>query len=377
MSYRLYFNPREWSFNKDCKNNVGERCFINGLEDDELVEVYTIGNWNYDWTEIVSKPITLEKQSKYCISFWLNGGENDKNDEICQFRVVYNDDHENALVYKLNRSFIKPLKRYKGWELYNISFNSFDYESAQLRFVAMSAYMTIMPANKPEYYEDWEDIIDPYDKLRPQRHNLVFEDGWPTNTWYSTNQLKKKGSRENNNDWSQAKEWGKQMAKDIKGRMTEFHMPEIHIPEIRIPDITFPNKNRNKSQVPPTEESMGESQEKEFEEFYDDSNTTDDCESNYSNDNSDYESAHSDTEGTKNSRVEFVDDILDQIKEAIQVDKIVDEIKNSIPVDEMAEQIKNSFKTSGEYNNKNSIDPEKLANEIKESILSHFKSESK
>ena len=397
MSYRLYFNAREWSFNKDCPKNVGERCFINDLENDKLVEVYTIGNWNWDWTEIITKPMILDQYSEYQISFWINGGENDRNDEVCQFRVIYNNDHENPLVYKLNRSFIKPLKRYKGWELYNITFDTLDYESIQLNFVAMRAYMTIMPAKEPDYYKDWENVLDPYDELRPQRHNLIFEDGWPTNTWYSTNELKNRKSNSSGSNWSQAKEWGKQMAKDVKGKVSEFHMPEIHIPEIHIPDITFPKKDRHKSHMPSGDETMKDSQEKGFETsseqssdengsvHYDsndnnektsDGNGSDHYESNDRREQSENESTDDARQDDDNIHMDFVDDLLNQIKEAIQVDKIVDEIKSSFHVDEMADQIKNSFKTTTEFHGKSSIDPEKLANEIKESILSHFKSES-
>lgn len=113
MSNRLFFNAREWSFNKACDKNVGERCFVNGL-DGKLVEIYSIGDWEWNWTEIMTKPLLLEKNTEYSFCFWLNGGENDRNDEVCQFRVVFDDDNENCLIYKLNRGFIKPLKRYKG-----------------------------------------------------------------------------------------------------------------------------------------------------------------------------------------------------------------------------------------------------------------------
>ena len=45
---RLYFNAREWSFNKDCqKSNVGSRSFMQG-PDGTLAEAYTIGDWGYN-----------------------------------------------------------------------------------------------------------------------------------------------------------------------------------------------------------------------------------------------------------------------------------------------------------------------------------------
>ena len=158
---RLLFNAREWSFNKDCqKSNVGNRSFMQG-PDGNLAEAYTIGDWGYNWTEIVTKTLILPKNTTHTLTFWLNGGENDKNDEVCRFVVVYNNDCDNCYTYNLNRNFIKPLKKVNGWELYEIPFITGDNEYTQ------------------------------------QRHNIVFADGWPTNTWYSTRELRRKYGNNN------------------------------------------------------------------------------------------------------------------------------------------------------------------------------------
>ncbi len=188
---RLSFNAREWSFNKDCKNNVGSRSFMQG-PDGKLAEAYTIGDWGYNWTEIVTKQLILPKNTTHTFTFWLNGGENDKNDEVCRFVVIYNNDCENCYTYNLNRNFIKPLKKVNGWELYEIPFITGDNEYTQLRFAAMRAYMTVMTAKPKEEYADLPDSVDEFESERPQRHNIVFADGWPTNEWYSTRALREK-----------------------------------------------------------------------------------------------------------------------------------------------------------------------------------------
>lgn len=189
---RLLFNAREWSFNKDCqKSNVGNRSFMQG-PDGNLAEAYTIGDWGYNWTEIVTKTLILPKNTTHTLTFWLNGGENDKNDEVCRFVVVYNNDCDNCYTYNLNRNFIKPLKKVNGWELYEIPFITGDNEYTQLRFVAMRAYMTVLSAKPAEAYADLPDSVDEFESERPQRHNIVFADGWPTNTWYSTRELRRK-----------------------------------------------------------------------------------------------------------------------------------------------------------------------------------------
>lgn len=190
---RLYFNARDWSLNKDCKNNVGSRSFMHG-PDGNLAEAYTIGDWRYNWTEIVTKQLILPKNTTHTFTFWLNGGENDKNDEVCRFVVVYNNDCENCYTYNLNRNFIKPLKKVNGWELYEIPFITGDNEYTQLRFAAMRAYMTVMTAKPKEEYADLPDSVDEFESERPQRHNIVFADGWPTNEWYSTRALREKNN---------------------------------------------------------------------------------------------------------------------------------------------------------------------------------------
>lgn len=185
---KLYFSAREWHFNPDCEGNVGNRSFMQG-PDGIINEAFMIGNWGWNWTEIVSGQLTLPKDTLHTFTFWLNGGENDRNNEVCRFEVVFNNDYENRYTYNLNRNFIKPLKKVNGWELYEIPFRTGNNEYTQLRFVAQGAYMTVLAAKDVPEYAELPDTIDPYEEYRPQRHNIVFNDGWPNNTWYSTQRL--------------------------------------------------------------------------------------------------------------------------------------------------------------------------------------------
>lgn len=185
----LYFNAREWRFNKDCKDNTGSRSFVSG-SDGALAEAFTIGNWSWNWTEICTKQLTLAKNTPHMFTFWLNGGENDRNNEVCRFEVIFNNDYENRYTYNLNRNFIQPVKRLNGWELYEIPFVTGDNEYTELRFVAQYAYMTVMAAKDRFEYADIPDTVDEFTDERPQRHNIVFQDGWPTDKWYSTKNLR-------------------------------------------------------------------------------------------------------------------------------------------------------------------------------------------
>lgn len=195
----LYFNAREWRFNKDCKDNTGSRSFMEG-PDGALTEAFTIGNWTWNWTEICSKQLVLAKNTPHMFTFWLNGGENDRNNEVCRFEVIFNNDHENRYTYNLNRNFIQPVKRLNGWELYEIPFITGDNEYTELRFVAQYAYMTVMAAKDKFEYADIPDTVDEFADERPQRHNIVFQDGWPTNQWYSTKNLRAQREQRVNNE---------------------------------------------------------------------------------------------------------------------------------------------------------------------------------
>lgn len=197
---RLYFNAREWSFNKACDKNVGSRSFMQG-PDGIITEAFTIGDWGYNWTEIGTKQLILPKNMLHTLTFWLNGGENDNNNEVCRLEILFDNDYDNRYTYNLNRNFIKPLKKYNGWELYEIPFITADNDYTQLRFVAQRAYMTVMAAKPKEAYADLPDILDEFEGERPQRHNIVFDDGFPTNTWYSTRALREKHKRNNSDEF--------------------------------------------------------------------------------------------------------------------------------------------------------------------------------
>ncbi len=188
---RLFFSAREWAFNKACKDNVGSRSFMEG-PDGIIAEAYTIGNWNWNWTEILSKALILPKNTLHTFTFWLNGGENDRNNEVCRFEIVFNNDHENRYTYNLNRNFVKPLKKVNGWELYEIPFITGDNEYTELRFVAQYAPMTVLTAKDKSAYANLADTMDEFEGERPQRHNIIFDDGWPNDQWYSTKNLRAK-----------------------------------------------------------------------------------------------------------------------------------------------------------------------------------------
>ena len=162
-----------------------------------MVEILSVGT--FDWnqlTRVAYGPFQLEADTEYHLVFWLNGGENDRSDETCNLEIFNltsdGKKYTNRICCCLNRKNIQPRKKYKGWEYYVIPFCTDSLGYVKLRFVADRAPMAIMAADVPEAYEDMPDVPDPFEGIRPQRHNIYFEDGWPQDTWYSTEALKAK-----------------------------------------------------------------------------------------------------------------------------------------------------------------------------------------
>lgn len=179
----VFFNARDWvADKKTCPNTVASRSFISNPFGD-LAESYTVGDWSWAWSQIETKDMVLEKNTDYRFVFWLNGGENDQNNETCVLEIMFDNDYENRYSYKLNRSFIKYEKYYKGWYLYSIPFNTGDACYTKLRFISQRAYATILPAEDVDSYADLPE--DAPIVGVPQRHNIIFGEGYPRDSWWS------------------------------------------------------------------------------------------------------------------------------------------------------------------------------------------------
>lgn len=191
MNY-IYFDAKKWSLDTAAKS-VGERSFIQDF-DGKMTEIFQVGAWDSEVSRITSEPMALEGATDYTFVFWLNGGENEDNDETCRLEVIFDGDINKVNAYKLNRTFIAPIIKVEGWELYAITFTTpaGDTVSTELRFTAGKAPMAVMKAEELSTYDGWENDPDLYEEYRPYRANIVFSDGWPSGKeyWYSTACLK-------------------------------------------------------------------------------------------------------------------------------------------------------------------------------------------
>lgn len=179
----IFFKPRSWKPAKDADKTVAVRSFISNPFGEGLIEAYTIGDWNWNWSTIETADMILEKNADYEFVFWLNGGENEQMNEVCKLEVIFDNDQEDRYTYNLNRNFIRYEKHFKGWYLYRIPFNTGEACYTRLRFTAMRAYTTFIKAEEPESYSGLPEDLPPVGI--PQRHNIVFTDGFPANASWS------------------------------------------------------------------------------------------------------------------------------------------------------------------------------------------------
>lgn len=206
----IRFIPREWYANPDtAHSNVCERSFYQ-FPDGKTEEIFTLGNWWQNYSEICSNVIPLDADTDYTFVFWLNGGENDRTNEICRCLVIYlsddqpvrfgNDDWNNRYVYNLMRGRTRYIKTVDGWYLFAIDLPRTDKHFLELRFNANMAPMALREAQDPESYADIPDSPDEYACYRPQRHNIVFQNGWPDDRDYSTAAIKRRLEKEANGE---------------------------------------------------------------------------------------------------------------------------------------------------------------------------------
>jgi hypothetical protein len=149
------FNPREWKPNPDIKkNNVTNRTFITESNGD-FVEAWQLGDWNWNWSEVVSGDLVLEKYTEYRFLFWQKDGRHNDNHNVCRFEIVFDGDYESRLIYSLLDDCVKPLIKSDGWNLYCIPFVTGGNEITTLRFVAQRAPMSV----KPAIYDELEFLV--------------------------------------------------------------------------------------------------------------------------------------------------------------------------------------------------------------------------
>ena len=122
-----------------------------------LSEAYCIGDRTPNVTEIGTKQLILEKNTKYTFYFWVKIERSPKNEAVCQLQIVYNGDFENKRVYVLSNGNIRASKTVEGWQLFEIPFVTEENEYTQLRFFAKNAQCSIIPGREASNYASLKD----------------------------------------------------------------------------------------------------------------------------------------------------------------------------------------------------------------------------
>lgn len=153
---KIYFNAREWSVCSESASSKAERTFVTDFENG-LSEAYCVGDKSQNVTEIGTKQLILEKNTKYTFYFWVKIDRNLRNEAVCQLQIIYNGDFENKRVYILSNGNIKASKTVDGWQLFEIPFVTEDNEFTQLRFSVKQSVCSIIPGKEAQCYSSLKD----------------------------------------------------------------------------------------------------------------------------------------------------------------------------------------------------------------------------
>lgn len=163
----INFNAREFKFDQRCDGNVGSRMFIT---DDfgNNTEGFEIGDWQWSWTQILCEK-KLEKNTDYVFRFAVGGGVCNTCDETLQFVIAPENIWEERHTYQLAKSSYKPIlsKKSKDGDMlrvYEVTFNTGDFENFAFSFIAMHAVARVMPALELDKYAELEDYS--YEQFR-------------------------------------------------------------------------------------------------------------------------------------------------------------------------------------------------------------------
>ena len=171
----VYFDPSQWSFDRGVKSCVGSLKVVKGFDGND-VTAWQIADWMWSWTTL-GTTMELEPDSEYIFTFWLNGGENDRSDEVCNLDIWFGGDWDNRITFKLNRNYLMPTLVKNGWYLFSVPFQTAQSGTVSMAFNVMGAVTTIAPAKSAVEYASV--VGDEDDPDRIQRPNIVFDKGYP------------------------------------------------------------------------------------------------------------------------------------------------------------------------------------------------------
>ena len=174
MSKVINFNARDFEFDASCNTNVGFRGFVTTALGNE--EVWEIGNWNWDWTQICANLSGLEKNMDYVFRFAMTLGHNDDNREESLVHIHYTDSDnawENRFTYCIKMSRFRPILSKRDPEedtmirVFELPFNTGEHTDFRIVIVSQHAVARFFTARENATYAELEDLS--YPQWREQR----------------------------------------------------------------------------------------------------------------------------------------------------------------------------------------------------------------
>ena len=196
MSKVINFNTRDFVFDATCKVNRGFRGFITTPNGNE--EIWEIGDWNWNWTQIITVLKGLEPDTDYVFRFAMTLGHNDDNREeslVNIFPAVPDADpndprpenHPDCILeeaarkkawderytYCIKQSRFQPVNSKRDPEqdtmirVFELPFRTDSRTEWKVMFVAQHAVARFFRAKDNEAYAGLEDLT--YEQWREQR----------------------------------------------------------------------------------------------------------------------------------------------------------------------------------------------------------------
>ena len=167
MSKVIQFDARAFGFDNSCETNVGYRGFI--TTDNGNEEIWEIGDWNWNWTQIQSTIKGLEPNTDYVFRFAMTLGHNDDDREESLVHVHYlgGDDKQawnDRFTYCIGKSRFQPIisKRAMGEDtmlrVFELPFNTGDHTDFRILIISQHAVARFFKAADNAAYEGMEDL---------------------------------------------------------------------------------------------------------------------------------------------------------------------------------------------------------------------------
>lgn len=166
----IFFIPGDWDVDPDAHSTVAVLKPLPGYNKKQ-VHGWQLGDWQYSWSTIACD-FNLTAGEEYCFYFWLNGGENDRHDEVCELEI-FGEDWNARQTFSLNRNHTKPQKYLGGWYLFAIPFTAKD-DCVTMRFNAQRAIVSLVPATITDLELVAHVPSDTEDSSSLKRSNIVY-----------------------------------------------------------------------------------------------------------------------------------------------------------------------------------------------------------